>query len=153
MIAHPLSPFHGQHYRQPVELVDIYPTVIDLLGLPSLPPSHRLYKGFRPIAPQGKSLAAVVLGLPTYKKFFPARWAATETAEGTTSLFKASRNSTTTTTTTTEEMMPLLIHDSAVSQVLKCSPPTTAEKGKRSNANYAQVRNLQASSSGGSRSR
>jgi hypothetical protein len=44
--------------------------------------------------------------------------------------------------------MPLLRHDFAVSQVLKCSPPATTtttttttivEKGRRSNGNYAQV--------------
>jgi hypothetical protein len=32
LIAHPLSPYHGYRYRQPVELIDIYPTVMDILG-------------------------------------------------------------------------------------------------------------------------
>ena len=34
MISHPLSPFQGQRYPFPVELVDIYPTILDLLQLP-----------------------------------------------------------------------------------------------------------------------
>ena len=34
MISHPMSPYKGHHYPYPVELVDIYPTVNELLGLP-----------------------------------------------------------------------------------------------------------------------
>jgi hypothetical protein len=140
MIAHPLSPFHGQHYPQPVELVDVYPTVIDLLGLPTLPLSHRLYKGYRTIAPQGKSLAAVVLGLPAYKKHFPTRWATPEISEKESLSFKAVDARQHSRENSTGEAMPLLTHDFAVSQVLKCSPPYIAEKGRRSNIkNNAQV--------------
>ena len=140
MIAHPLSPFHGQHYQQPVELVDVYPTVIDLLGLPTLPLSHRLYKGYRTIAPQGKSLAAVVLGLPAYKKHFPSRWATPEISEKESLSFKAVDARQHSRENSTGEVMPLLTHDFAVSQVLKCSPPYIPEKGRRSNIkNNAQV--------------
>eukprot|EP01036_Dinobryon_divergens_P038426 gene38426-50453_t len=34
-IHHPLSPFQGKRFVEPVELLDIYPTLLDILGLPS----------------------------------------------------------------------------------------------------------------------
>ena len=34
LVAHPDSPFKGQHYPHPVELLDVYPTVVDLLNVP-----------------------------------------------------------------------------------------------------------------------
>ena len=32
LISHPASRFHGRHFASPVESVDIFPTVLDLLG-------------------------------------------------------------------------------------------------------------------------
>jgi hypothetical protein len=32
LISHPLSPHNGQHYTLPVETIDIFPTLIDILG-------------------------------------------------------------------------------------------------------------------------
>lgn len=63
LISHPLSPLLGKHVTQPVELLDIFPTVLDLLGVavPDDCPSDLLCR-----PPQGKSLAAAVLG--------PAAW-------------------------------------------------------------------------------
>jgi len=66
MVYHPLSPFGGQHYTEPVELIDVFPTVIDLLN----PPFHRekIYNAPRTRHPRkivplaGKSLAPMVLG-------------------------------------------------------------------------------------------
>jgi len=61
MVYHPLSPFGGQHYTEPVELIDVFPTVIDLLN----PPFDRrkvCSSGTTCHALQGKSLAPVVLG-------------------------------------------------------------------------------------------
>ncbi len=34
MIYHPQSPYKGKHYSHPVELIDIYPTVLDLMQPP-----------------------------------------------------------------------------------------------------------------------
>eukprot|EP01042_Synura_sphagnicola_P000038 gene38-38_t len=33
LIHHPQSPFQGMHYTKPVELLDIFPTINDLLGV------------------------------------------------------------------------------------------------------------------------
>lgn len=71
LISHPQSPFNGQHYREPVELVDVYPTLIDLVR----PPYNEkvIYKDLKHIPPQGQSLAPVVLGKRLWEKYFPLR--------------------------------------------------------------------------------
>jgi hypothetical protein len=63
LISHPSSPFQNQRYPHPVELVDVFPTVLDLLHvIPSTPcPKIEGMGSCRPL--QGKSLAPVVLGL------------------------------------------------------------------------------------------
>lgn len=69
MIAHPHSPFKGQHYQYPVELIDVYPTLNDLLLAPN--DMKEICKGFvicRPL--QGKSLAKVVVGDAIYNNNF-----------------------------------------------------------------------------------
>ena len=60
LISHPKSPYQGSHYKSPVELIDIYPTVLDLVA-----PKYdekKVCEGnvCRPL--QGKSLASIVLG-------------------------------------------------------------------------------------------
>jgi hypothetical protein len=61
MIYHPQSPFKGQHYKKPVELIDIFPTINDLTQAPV--PDKELCNGGNWCKPlQGKSLAPVVLG-------------------------------------------------------------------------------------------
>lgn len=62
LISHPSSPFQNQRYSHPVELIDIFPTVLDLLQVvPNNPcPSVSGMGTCRPL--QGKSLAPVVLG-------------------------------------------------------------------------------------------
>ena len=61
LISHPKSPFQGSHYKSPVELLDIYPTVLDLVA-----PPYDMQKVCKPddiCKPlQGKSLAQIVLG-------------------------------------------------------------------------------------------
>ena len=71
LIAHPRSPFAGQHYRDPVELVDVYPTVTDLLRAPY--DEKKIFKDMKYILPQGRSLAPVILGQDAWKKYFPQR--------------------------------------------------------------------------------
>jgi len=70
IIAHPLSPFKGQHYTEAVELVDVFPTVLDLLNpkidrntLLGLTLGAHEQKKKRP---GGKSLAPVVIGYNNY---------------------------------------------------------------------------------------
>lgn len=60
LIAHPQSPFKGQHYSPPVESVDVYATLNELLRLPKK--REDACQGFtcRPL--DGKSLVPVVLG-------------------------------------------------------------------------------------------
>jgi hypothetical protein len=69
IIYHPTTPpqTRGSHYAQPVELVDVYPTLLELMQLPGpesepcfLPESPR-----RCIALDGRSLAHIVLGAST----------------------------------------------------------------------------------------
>jgi hypothetical protein len=73
IIYHPQSPFRGQHFKSPVELIDVYPTVKELLAAPEPPlvvnqnninsmhvtncPGGTVCKPL-----QGKSLAPIVLG-------------------------------------------------------------------------------------------
>lgn len=83
MISHPSSPFQGQRYSEPVELIDIFPTVLDMFpavnpGISTSPPAaegkgkdrdkppcHQLHRDMDRCQPlQGKSLAPVVLGTP-----------------------------------------------------------------------------------------
>ena len=61
MISHPKSPYQGSHYKSPVELIDIYPTVLDLLQ-PSYDPKAVCRPDDKCKPLQGKSLAGVVLG-------------------------------------------------------------------------------------------
>ena len=66
MIYHPDSPYKGQMVRNPVELLDIYPTIIDLLIPPYnkediySPSKSRHERKFRLL--EGKSLAPLILG-------------------------------------------------------------------------------------------
>lgn len=70
IIHHPLSPFKGQRYSNPVELLDIFPTINDLLAAPYN--KRQIYgsvikpgeSGFTrmSIPLQGKSLAPLILG-------------------------------------------------------------------------------------------
>jgi hypothetical protein len=72
MIHHPQSPFQGQHYKRPVELIDIFPTALDLVGVPlnrdiMYNTGHKFgaysQRFYRPLS--GKSLAPIVLGSST----------------------------------------------------------------------------------------
>ena len=66
LIHHPLSPFKGMHYPEPVELIDIYPTLNDILGAPFNKQEVCKFSsptGIHKCVPlQGKSLAPVILG-------------------------------------------------------------------------------------------
>jgi hypothetical protein len=68
LIAHPQSPFKGQHYKQPTESIDIYATLDELLKLPV--ERATTCGGFKCKPLQGKSLAPVILGTDIYEKNF-----------------------------------------------------------------------------------
>ena len=61
LISHPKSPHQGMRYKSPVELIDIYPTVLDLVAPPY---DKEKVCNSNDLCPplQGKSLAGVVLG-------------------------------------------------------------------------------------------
>ena len=61
MIYHPQSPYKGKHYSHPVELIDIYPTVLDLVQVDG-DREQVCRKGHLCRRLQGKSRAALVLG-------------------------------------------------------------------------------------------
>ena len=73
MIHHPDSPYKGKHYTYPVELIDIYPTITDLLSLQfnyEEMPCRKVgdKQSYKCHDLQGKSLAKVVLGSKLYQK-------------------------------------------------------------------------------------
>lgn len=70
MIYHPKSPYKGQHYRLPVELIDIYPTLLDINNLPTLRGTSCL-RGSVCHPLNGQSLTPAILG-PNFKKSNPA---------------------------------------------------------------------------------
>jgi hypothetical protein len=71
MIYHPKSPYKGQHYRLPVELIDIYPTLIDFNGFPHLLGKSSCPQGSKCLIRNGQSLAPVILG-PDFKNPLPS---------------------------------------------------------------------------------
>ena len=62
IISHPQSPNKGMHYKQPVELIDIYPTLNDIMGLSSYDRKKDCMQGNICPPLSGKSLASVILG-------------------------------------------------------------------------------------------
>ena len=109
LIAHPESPFKGQHYRDPVELVDVFATVNDILGVTI--DKKKVYQGDKNIPLQGKSLAPVVLGEELYGKYFPERVASVQYR------IPGARN----TSNSGEIIMPMLEHNFAISQAARCA--------------------------------
>jgi hypothetical protein len=101
MIYHPQSPYKGQHYRLPVELIDIYPTLVNLNDLPffigkSCPQDSKC------LLRNGQSLAPVILG-PNFQRTLP------------------SNSSETTTIAVSAPVMPILAKRYAVTQTLLCA--------------------------------
>ena len=62
MISHPNSPFQGGRYNSPVELLDLYPTIMDLVAPPFDEKINVCDHGDTCLPVQGKSLANVILG-------------------------------------------------------------------------------------------
>lgn len=116
LIAHPLSPYKGQHYKLPVELVDVYPTIQDLI-LPSRAQGEAC-SGFHCKPLQGKSLAPVILGHDIY-----THWHG-----------KYNFDRLATINQSHPREMPQMVHNFAISQYLRCAdkdkvpvPPTALD--------------------------
>lgn len=121
LIAHPQSPFKGQHYTPPVELVDVYPTLVDLLRLPTA--RADACANYECKALEGKSLASVVLGqqlfdaLPSpINKGGAVAWLSKRFQHRGKALIgsKSGKNA--------PLVMPMLGRTFAISQVLRCAP-------------------------------
>lgn len=138
LIAHPQSPFKGQHYAPPVESVDVYATLNELLGLQhareticGVPPHNWVC---RPL--DGKSLAPVVLG--TVETANTAAAAAPSALRGAAPKRQLSRAKSTASSLLSALMgkkprepytipsgplvMAKFAHDFAISQVIRCAP-------------------------------
>jgi hypothetical protein len=61
LISHPKSPFQGSHYKSPVELIDVYPTILDLVQAP-FDRSQVCTAEDKCLSLEGKTLAGIVLG-------------------------------------------------------------------------------------------
>ena len=138
MIAHPQSPFAGQHYKDPIELIDIYPTINEILKAPY--DHNKIYKGMKNILPQGKSLAPIILGREMWEYNFPHK---RETVQFRENVLQSNNNTINGNNNknnnekviynnnNNNNKMPLLAINFAISQVLKC-----AERSKVENATF-----------------
>lgn len=126
IIHHPLSPFKGQHYKYPVESVDVYATLNEIMKLPIS--RERACGGFKCKPLSGKSLAPVLLGKTLYEQNFGAEKFGV--------LYKLGSyiSQLTTGTKKKEEeqpvalTMPQLEHNFALSQAIRCAPRTRVVK-------------------------
>ena len=125
MIAHPQSPFKGQHYTHPVELIDVFPTVVDLLGVPfnknhvyglAAAGHENMFPSRKFIPLQGKSLAPLVLG-----KDFKYRSSKTHNKV----IFRG-------------DLMPVMNQTFALSQAWRCANKANDKKDSRHDSTISQ---------------
>lgn len=141
IIAHPQSPFKGQHYKYPTESVDIYATLNELLK-PTVTRNEACQRtGLKCKPLQGKSLSPIILGKEIYEQNFG------KTPVGLLSSLKSmllghqsshsTALTTTTTTSNTAAIMPALEHNFALTQIIRCIPQdalaTSTKPGSNSN--------------------
>ena len=121
IIAHPLSPFKGQRYPHPVELIDVFPTINDLLAAPfnkktiyGTHSRHHGGSGFSRVSIplQGKSLAPLILGRQ----------------------FKYRAGRTNSKIIYNGDAMPSLNQSFALSQTWRCSKSNVADLDPRTNS-------------------
>ena len=155
MIYHPLSPFGGQHYTDPVELIDVFPTVIDLLN----PPFNRnkIYNAPRTRHPRrivplaGKSLAPMVLGrewIPLLSSvrahpllgrdyYFPVMAEGARTDKGGAAKRRVRRDGRG--ALPVPAAMPLHRHQFALSQIWRCSPKVLTHLDARNESDRKSI--------------
>lgn len=129
MIAHPLSPFKGKHYKEPVELVDIFPTLNQLMKAP-YNKQKVCSQGWKCTKLQGKSLVPVLLGEEIYSQNFkvapePNRsWYVSSSANA---VVATSLSSGGNSLSDKRVVMPTMVHNMAITQVLRCAPLKAVE--------------------------
>lgn len=141
MIHHPLSPYKGERYPYPVELVDVYPTLNHLLRAPY--DKAKVCKDQKCEPLSGKSLARVVLGNEIFNYNFPSEMVSRGDRNSTNKLTVTSRMlqkkdrkkdrkmklrinrlksaELDTAVKTTNSTMPILDQRFAISQSLRCA--------------------------------
>jgi hypothetical protein len=124
MIYDPDSPFKGRHYPEPVELIDIYPTVLDLLQVPLDAPGvcHAIKNSWidRCIPLQGKSLAPIIMGSRWTSSLAPLD--STEDRDAASNSSNYSGNSRVAVLAEDfKDEMPLFSDSFAISQMWRCS--------------------------------
>ena len=121
IIAHPQSPYKGQHYKYPTESIDIYATVNELLKLPV--PREKTCNGFKCKPLQGKSLAPVILGTEIYQKNFGNGDNGGGVLGTLKTMFnKAQKALVAGVVASNDSSMPVLEHNFALSQAIRCVP-------------------------------
>ena len=113
IISHPQSPFQGRRFKEPVELVDIYPTLQDILNLPKM--TKKKCNGYTCLPLSGKSLAPVVLGNTLMGTSFPTTITAPESWD-----VKAAKLNAAVAPVGEEQMVTHLERAFALSQVTRC---------------------------------
>lgn len=116
VIAHPQSPNQGKHYKYPVETIDVYATLNDILQLPKSRESTCQGLKCKPL--QGKSLAPVLFGDSMGSGASKSSLLAN--IQGFFQKSSASSPSTSATNTSSDEI-PMLAHNFALSQVVRCA--------------------------------
>jgi hypothetical protein len=119
-ISHPQSPYNGQHYKYPVESVDVYATLNELLKLPK--PRESVCDGVKCKPLQGKSLGPVVLGSQLYEKLIGG--VKKEGIFSTIKNFISSKETSSSPAVSTGSQlldMPVLEHNFALSQAIRCA--------------------------------
>jgi len=122
LISHPKSPFQGQHYKDPVELIDVFATLKDLLQAPF--DENKVYKGIPKVTLQGKSLAPVVLGKQLWEKAFPQKTKEPQF------FIRSSNALNNASSAATGNIMPVMQRTFAITQSTRCAkknriPPAT----------------------------
>lgn len=111
MIHHPLSPFKGAHYPYPVESIDVYATLNELLKLPIT--REKACAGYKCKQLQGKSLVPTILGKQLYEENFGSHNFGLLYRLG--NIFHPMQRD------QADTIMPMLEHNFALSQVMRCA--------------------------------
>eukprot|EP01038_Epipyxis_sp_PR26KG_P009841 gene9841-13236_t len=160
MISHPQSPFQGEHYKQPVELVDVFPTIRDLVKAPA-DMNKICKKPIKCVPLSGKSLAPIILGDSIYKSNFNSSEPSeinyyvksTAILDQRRPLLRGSisnqsseiinNNSYITIDSnsnylTDSPIMPIMYHNFAISQMVRCAPKEKVRQVQEFKAKYGK---------------
>lgn len=125
LISHPQSPNQGKRYKYPVELIDIYATVSELMALAPADKASAACKGIRCKPLQGKSLVPVLFGQPKQQSL---QSSVLSNVQSFLSSLRGTRSTsavaavTASANASSSDELPMLEHNFAISQTLRCAP-------------------------------